>query len=60
MAQIALAWVASNPVVSAPIVGARKERHRDDAIAVLDIELSADEKTLVESVYKSHRVVGHG
>lgn len=59
MAQIALAWVASNPVVSAPIVGASKEQHLDDAIAALDIELSADEKTILETAYQPHRVVGH-
>ena len=59
MAQIALAWVASNPLVSAPIIGASKERHLDDAIAALEIELSADEKASLEAAYQPHRVVGH-
>lgn len=59
MAQIALAWVASNPLVSAPIIGASKERHLEDAIAALEIELSADEKASLEAAYQPHRVVGH-
>lgn len=59
MAQIALAWVASNPVVSAPIVGASKEAHLDDAIAALDITLSDEERTILESPYVPHAVAGH-
>ncbi|TBW49093.1 aldo/keto reductase [Marinobacter halodurans] len=59
MAQIALAWVAANPVVSAPIVGASKEKHLDDAIAALDITLSDEEKTILESPYVPHAVAGH-
>ncbi len=39
MAQVALAWVLRNPVVSAPIVGATKEHHLADAVAALDLEL---------------------
>lgn len=59
MAQIALAWVASNPVVSAPIVGASKEKHLDDAIAALDIHLTEDEKKTLEAPYVPHRIAGH-
>ncbi|WP_165855517.1 aldo/keto reductase [Marinobacter sp. JSM 1782161] len=59
MAQIALAWVASNPVVSAPIIGASKERHLDDAIAALDITLSDEEKAVLESGYVPHAVTAH-
>lgn len=59
MAQIALAWVAANPVVSAPIVGASKEKHLDDAIAALDITLSQDEMGLLEAAYVPHAVAGH-
>lgn len=40
MAQIALAWVASNPVVTAPIVGASREKHLDDALAAVKTELT--------------------
>jgi aryl-alcohol dehydrogenase-like predicted oxidoreductase len=51
MATIALAWVLRNPVVSAPIVGATKEHHLADAAAALDIELTSDEVTALESPY---------
>ena len=43
MAQIALAWVLRNPVVTAPIVGATKEKHLADAVAALDVSLTDDE-----------------
>lgn len=59
MAQIALAWVAANPVVTAPIVGASKERHLDDAIAALDITLSPEEMELLEAAYVPHAIAGH-
>ncbi|WP_042726601.1 aldo/keto reductase, partial [Curtobacterium sp. B8] len=51
MAQIALAWVAGKSVVSAPIVGATKEHHIDDAVAAASIELSADEVARLEQAY---------
>jgi 1-deoxyxylulose-5-phosphate synthase len=51
MAQIALAWVLRNPVVSAPIVGATKPHHLSDAVAALDIELTDDEVAAVEDPY---------
>ena len=43
MAQIALAWVLSKPVVSCPIVGATKPKHLEDAVAALDVKLTEDE-----------------
>ena len=43
MAQIALAWVLSKPVVSCPIVGATKPKHLQDAVAALDVNLTDDE-----------------
>lgn len=43
MAQIALAWVLNNPVVSSPVVGATKPHHLADAVGALDIELTDDE-----------------
>jgi len=55
-AQVALAWVAKNPVVSAPIVGASKPGHLDDAIAALDIDLTADEVERLEGQYLPHPV----
>lgn len=51
MAQVALAWVLKNPVVSAPIVGATKSRHLTDAIAVLDLTLTEDEVVALEKPY---------
>jgi 1-deoxyxylulose-5-phosphate synthase len=57
-AQVALAWVLAQPEVSAPIVGASKTGHLDDAIAALGIELSADEINRLEAPYIPHAVVG--
>ena len=51
MAQVALAWVMSNPVVASPIAGATKAKHVEDAVAALEVELSAEEKALLEEPY---------
>lgn len=51
MAQIALAWVAGKPAVTAPIIGATKEHHIDDAVAATAIDLTDDEVTRLESAY---------
>jgi aryl-alcohol dehydrogenase-like predicted oxidoreductase len=58
MAQVALAWVLAKPGVSAPIVGASKPAHLDDAIAALALELSAEEKARLEAPYVPHVVTG--
>ncbi len=50
-AQIALAWLRRNPVVAAPIVGALKASHIDDAIAALSISLTEDEAARLEAFY---------
>ena len=50
-AQVALAWVSGNPAGTSPIVGATKPQHLDDAIASLDLELSADERARLEASY---------
>ncbi|WP_095011522.1 aldo/keto reductase [Tsuneonella mangrovi] len=57
-AQIALAWVLAKPEVSAPIIGASKEAHLDDAIAALEIDLTEDEIKRLEKPYIPHAVVG--
>jgi aryl-alcohol dehydrogenase-like predicted oxidoreductase len=57
-AQIALAWVSHNPVVSAPIVGASRSGHIEDAVASLDIELTPDEVAALEKPYTPHAVIG--
>ncbi|MEM7218749.1 MAG: aldo/keto reductase [Pseudomonadota bacterium] len=50
-AQIALAWVLGNPVVTAPIVGASKLQHIEDAVAALDVELTTAEREALEEPY---------
>lgn len=57
-AQIALAWVAHHPAVTAPIVGATKQHHLDDAIASIDIVLTDDEVRSLEAPYTPQPVSG--
>jgi aryl-alcohol dehydrogenase-like predicted oxidoreductase len=55
MAQVALAWVYRNPVVTAPIVGPTKPHHLSDAVAALDVQLTDDEVEILETPYGPHR-----
>ncbi len=57
-AQVALAWVAHHPAVTAPIVGATKPHHLDDALASISIELTADEIRSLEQPYTPQPVYG--
>jgi aryl-alcohol dehydrogenase-like predicted oxidoreductase len=57
-AQVALAWLLAKPGITAPIVGATKPRHLEDAIAALDVALSADEIAALEADYVPHPVTG--
>ena len=57
--QIALAWILSKPYITAPIVGATKIEHLDQAITALEIELSEEEIKKLEGAYKPHPVLGH-
>ncbi|MFN3219419.1 MAG: aldo/keto reductase [Acidimicrobiales bacterium] len=57
-AQVALAWVLHNPVVTAPIIGATKPHHIDDAVAATEVELTDDEVARLEAPYTPHPVVG--
>jgi aryl-alcohol dehydrogenase (NADP+) len=57
-AQVALAWLLRNPMVTSPIVGVTKPSHLADAIAAVDIELDADEVAYVEEPYVPHSVAG--
>lgn len=59
-ARIALAWLLHQPAVVAPIVGATKLAHLDDAAAAVEVRLSADELAMLEAPYTPHRVLGHG
>jgi aryl-alcohol dehydrogenase-like predicted oxidoreductase len=58
MAQVALAWVLKNPLVTSPIVGATKAHHLEDAVAALSIKLSDEECNTLEAPYIPHPVLG--
>ena len=57
--QIALAWVLNKPHITAPIIGASRMEHLDQAIAALDIKLSEAEIKTLEEPYQLHPVLGH-
>ena len=57
-AQVALAWVAQKPFVTAPIVGATRPHHLDDAIAALSLNLTPEEISSLEEPYVPHPVAG--
>lgn len=57
-AQVALAWVLDKPEITAPIIGATKLQHLDDAVAALSVKLSAEEKAELEAPYVAHSVAG--
>ena len=59
-AQVALAWLLSRPGVTAPIVGATKPGHIEDALAAVEIDLTGEEMRLLEEHYVPHAVLGHG
>jgi len=59
-AQIALSWLLHQPGVSSPIVGASKAQHLEEAIAAVDIKLSAEELAALAEPYRPHAVLGHG
>jgi 1-deoxyxylulose-5-phosphate synthase len=58
-AQVALAWLLHQPVVTAPIVGVTKPQHLADAVAAVELELSDDELEELGSGYTPHAVAGH-
>jgi aryl-alcohol dehydrogenase-like predicted oxidoreductase len=58
-AQVALAWLAQKTVVTAPIVGASKPQHLDDALAALTLDLTESELAQLEAPYVPHAVAGH-
>jgi 1-deoxyxylulose-5-phosphate synthase len=57
-AQVALAWLLAKPVITAPIVGATKLEHLDDALASVEVKLSREEVASLEEPYIPHAVVG--
>ena len=58
-AQIALAWLLQKPGVTAPIVGATKLSHLEQALAAVDLRLDDDEIDQLEALYKPHATAGH-
>jgi len=58
-AQVALAWVLGKPAVTAPIVGATRLQHVDDAIAALDLTLTDEQVAALEAPYRPQEVRGH-
>lgn len=58
MAQVALAWMLTKPVITAPIIGATKMNHLEDAVAALSVRLSEDEIHRLEEFYQPHPVLG--
>ncbi|HEY6445914.1 MAG TPA: aldo/keto reductase [Acidobacteriaceae bacterium] len=57
-ATLALAWMLAKPGITAPIVGASKEHHLRDAVAALDVKLTAEEVARLEEPYGPHPVLG--
>jgi len=58
-AQVALAWLLAKPGVTAPIIGASKMQHLDDALAALTLKLDEAELRALEEPYQPHPVLGH-
>jgi aryl-alcohol dehydrogenase-like predicted oxidoreductase len=59
MVQVALAWMLSKPVITAPIIGATRPHHLDDAVAALSVQLTLDEIHHLEEAYQPHPVLGY-
>jgi aryl-alcohol dehydrogenase-like predicted oxidoreductase len=59
MAQISLAWMLSKPFITAPIIGATKPHHLEDAVAALSVQLTPEEIRQLEEPYQPHNVRGH-
>lgn len=57
-AQVALAWILGKPAITAPIIGASKPGHLEDAAAALSVKLSAEEVKQLEELYQPHPVLG--
>jgi aryl-alcohol dehydrogenase-like predicted oxidoreductase len=60
MAQIAMAWLLAKPGVTAPIVGASKPHHLDDAIAAVSLKLTPEEISALEAPYIPRQAGGFG
>ncbi len=58
-AQVALAWMLEKPYITAPIVGASKMQHLEDAFAALELKLSPEEVVKLEELYQPQSISGH-
>ena len=58
-ARIALAWLLHKPWITAPIIGASKAKHLEDAIAALNVKLTHEQVKALEEAYVPHPVAGH-
>jgi len=58
-ASLSLAWLLNKKPVVAPIIGATKLHHLDDAVSALNVVLTADEMTFLEELYQPHAIAGH-
>jgi aryl-alcohol dehydrogenase-like predicted oxidoreductase len=58
MAQVALAWMLSKPIITAPIIGATKPHHLEDAVASLSVQLTPEEIQYLEEAYQPHPIIG--
>jgi aryl-alcohol dehydrogenase (NADP+) len=56
-AQVALAWMLGKPGITAPIIGATKMSHLDDAVAAIDVKLPAEDVARLEEPYVPHKVL---
>jgi aryl-alcohol dehydrogenase-like predicted oxidoreductase len=59
MAQVALAWMLSKPLITAPIIGVTKPHHLEEAVAALSVQLTPEEITYLEEAYRPHPVIGY-
>ena len=58
-AQVALAWLLGRPGITAPIIGASKMAHLEDAASAVGVRLDDEEIKKLEECYQPHRVLGH-
>jgi aryl-alcohol dehydrogenase-like predicted oxidoreductase len=58
-AQVSLAWMLHKPGITAPIIGASKMNHLEEAVQSLEIELSSEDMNFLEEPYQPHPVLGH-
>jgi 1-deoxyxylulose-5-phosphate synthase len=59
MAQVAIAWILSKPVITSPIIGTTKPHHLEDAVAAVSVQLTPDDIRHLEEAYQPHPVLGY-